>query len=237
MTPAVDLIVDGSGVAAKALTFPEQAKALSIQDAITYQRACDFLLGIKALRVEIAETFDPHIKRAHEAHKALVKEKQDAEAPLAEAERLTKTAMVAYDNEQARLQREEEQRRTAALRREEEERRLAEAIELEAVARETGDAGFQQQAEALIEAPVHVPTVAVAPLTPKVTGISYRESWSAKVTNVAALIKFVAANPQFANLLTVNQTALNAQARSLKAQMQIPGVEAVCTRDVAAGRR
>ena len=224
------LVVDSSDVTQRAVTYPAQARALVIADAASYQAACDFLKGVKALRTEIAGTFEPHIKRAHEAHKALLKEKADAEAPLAEAERITKAALVTYDAEQERIRRTEQARLQEEARQQEQDRRIAEAVELEA-------AGETAEAEALIEAPVHVPTVAVAPSTPKVTGIAYRETWSANVTDLAALVKFVAANPQFAGFLSANMPALNAQARSLKSQMQIPGVEAVCTRDVAAGRR
>ena len=224
------LVVDNGSMVEKALTYPDQARALRIADAGTYQGACDFLKGIKALRTEIADTFGPHITRAHEAHKALLKEKSDAEAPLAEAERITKAALVTYDAAQEQIRRAEAARLQEQLRQQEHERRLAEAVELE-------QAGESAEAEALIEAPITVPTVAVAPSTPKVSGIAYRETWSANVTDLGALVKHVAAHPQFAGLLLANMPALNAQARSLKAQMQIPGVEAVCTRDVAAGRR
>ena len=68
-------------------------------------------------------------------------------------------------------------------------------------------------------------------------GIAYRETWSAQITDLHALVKFVAAHPSHLGLLTANTAALNAQARSLKGQMRIPGVQAVATRDVAAGRR
>lgn len=224
------LVVDNSAAVAKALTYPNQARALAITDALSYAKACEFLQGLKALRAEIAETFEPHIKRAHEAHKALLKEKGDAEAPLAEAERIVKAALVTFSDEQERIRREEQARLQAELKRQEEERRLNDAVALEA-------AGETAEASAVLDEPIHVPTVAVAPMTPKVSGIQYRETWGAKVTDLAALVKFVAANPQFAGFLTPNMTALNAQARSLKAQCQIPGVEAVCTRDVAAGRR
>lgn len=226
----LSLVVDSGSVIERALTFPDQARAIRIADDASYQAACDFLKGVKALRTEIAETFEPHIKRAHEAHKALLKEKADAEAPLADAERITKAALVTYDQQQEHLRREEQARLQAELRRQEEERRLAEAVELEA-------AGESAEAEALIDAPIQVPTVAVAPSTPKVTGIAYRETWSANVTDLPALVKYVATHPQFAGFLLANMPALNGQARSLKGQMQIPGVEAVCTRDVAAGRR
>lgn len=226
---SMSLVVDNSA-AQRALTFPDQARGLRITDPASYAAACEFLKGVKALRTEIADTFEPHIKRAHEAHKALLKEKADAEAPLAEAERIAKAALVVYDQEQERARRAEQARIEAELRRQEEERRLSDAVALEA-------AGETEEADALIAAPITVPAVAVAPTTPKVSGISYRETWSAQVTDVAALAKYVAANPQFASFLTPNMPALNAQARSLKGQMQIPGVEAICTRDVAAGRR
>lgn len=224
------LVVDGAEVAERALTFPDRASAIRIADAASYQAACEFLKGIKALRAEIADTFQPHITRAHESHKALLKEKADAEAPLAEAERIAKTALVIYDNEQEVIRLAEQRRLQAELRRQEEERRLSEAVDAEA-------AGDTDAADELIDEPVFVPTVAVAPSTPKVSGISYRETWSATVTDLPALVKYCAANPGFAALLSANMPALNAQARSLKAQLRIPGVEAVCTRDVAAGSR
>lgn len=227
---SLSLVVDSAAVLQKAATFPEQARALAITSPERYTAACDFLQTIKALRAEIAETFDPHIKRAYDAHRALCAEKKDAEAPLVDAERIAKAAMVTYEQAQERLRREEAARLQAELRKVEEERRLTEAVAAEA-------SGDTEVAEQLLAEPVFVPTVAVAPTTPKVAGISYRETWSGKLTDIAALIRYAAANPQFMGLLEVNQPALNQLARSMKAQMQIPGVEAVCTRDVAAGRR
>ncbi len=224
------LVVDNPKAVALALTYPDRARSLCIEDAVSYAQACEFLKGIKALRAEIAETFEPHIKRAHESHRALLKEKADAEVPLAEAERIAKAALVVYDQQQDCIRRAEQERVRAELKRQEEERLLAEALDAEA-------AGDVETADALISEPVHVPTVAVAPSTPKVSGISYRETWSAEVTDLAALVRYVAQHPLFAGLLSPNMPALNGQARSLKGQLQIPGVKAVCTRDVAAGRR
>ncbi len=216
-------------VTEQALAYPDRARALCIADADGYHAACEFLKGVKALRAEIAETFEPHIKRAHESHKALLKEKADAETPLLEAERITKAALVDYDHAQEQIRRAEQARLQAELRQREEARRLADAVALES-------AGEQAEADALIDAPIEVPVVAVAPMTPKVGGIVYRETWSATVTDLGALVKHVAANPALAGLLSANMPALNAQARSLKGQLQIPGIKAVCTRDVAAGR-
>lgn len=229
MTP-LELVVNGERVTQRALSMPEQARAVRITDPASYERACDFLKGVKALREEISETFDPHIKRAYEAHRALCAEKKDAEAPLAEAERIVKNGLVAYDQAQERIRREEQRRLEDQARREEEDRRLAEAETLAAC-------GAPEMADALLSEPIDTPVVAVAPTTPKVTGISYRENWSARITDLHALVKFVAANPSHIGLLKANEPALNAQARSLKGQMRIPGVQAFATRDVAAGRR
>lgn len=226
----LSLVVDNPKAVALALTYPDRARALCIEDATSYAAACEFLKAIKALRTEIADTFGPHITRAHEAHRALLKEKADAEAPLVEAERIAKAQLVEWDQAQERERRAEQARIQEALRRQDEEQRLNDAIALEA-------AGETAEAEALIEMPIAPVAVAVAPTTPKVSGIAYRETWSAKVTDLSALARYVAANPQFANLLSANMPALNAQARSLKGALSIPGVEAVCTRDVAAARR
>jgi hypothetical protein len=233
----LELVVDGSQVTQKALAFPDQARALTISDTATYQQACDFLLGVKALRAEIAETFDPHIGRAFEAHRALCREKKEAEAPLADAELIVKRALVTYDTAQERIRQEEQRRLQEQARREAEERQLMEAIALEEEAKASGDAGLAMEAAAKLEEPIHTPAVAVAPTTPKVSGIAYRETWSGRLTNIAALIVYAASNPQFMGLLMINQPALNQLARSMKNQMRIPGVEAVSTKDVAAGRR
>jgi hypothetical protein len=227
----MELVVDnGARITERALTMPEQARAIAIVDAPSYERACEFLKAIKAFRQEIADTFDPHIKRAFDAHRALCAEKRDAEAPLADAERIVKNGLVAWDRVQAQQRDAERRRLEEQARRAEEDRRLAEAAALAA-------AGATEMADALLEEPIEVPAVAVAPTTPKVNGIAYRETWSAKVTDLHALVKFVAANPSHLGLLQANMPALNAQARSLKGQLRIPGVKANCTRDVAAGRR
>ena len=217
-------------VITEALTWPERAQALAIVSPESYTFGADLLLGIKDLRKRIADTFGPHVKRAFDAHRALVAEQRTAEAPLMDAERIIKDRLRAYDDEQERIRREEARRLEAIARQQEAERQLAAALAAEA-------AGDTTEADAIInEAPAPV-VVQVEKATPKVAGISYRETWAAEVTDLAALVRHVAAHPEHANLLTANQTALNALARGLKAAMSIPGVRAVATRDVAAGRR
>lgn len=232
------LIVDNSdAVTNEALAWPDRARAVVITNDESYTKAAELLKGIKALRGKIAETFDPHIERAHKAHKALVREKSAAEAPLTEAEGIVKRSLVTYQQEQDRIVRDEARRIEEESRRAEETRRLEEAAALERVATETGDESMRSTAYEVMDAPIAVVAAPVQRATPKVAGISYRDTYSARVTNPAKLIAFVARNPQFANLLTPNQTALNQLARAQKEMMQIDGVEVVKDRVAAAGIR
>jgi hypothetical protein len=239
MSP-IELVVDNDATAAvteQALTWPEKARALQIVDAAAYERASGTLLDIKALRREVDAAFDPIIADANRVHKTACEKKRQAEAPLVEAERIIKGALSVWATEQDRIRREEERRLQEEARRHEEVRRLEEAAALEREAAATGDATLQAEAEAIIAAPVYAPPVTVAPTTPKVAGIVHRETWSARVVNIAALIKFVAAHPEHQNLLTPNTTALNQLARSMKSNLKIDGVQACCEKTVAAGGR
>lgn len=237
MTPATMETLNAEDVRTEALTWPERAAATRIADGVTYTNACELLKGIKALRGRIGETFDPHIRRALEAHRALVKEKGDAEAPLTEAERTLKRAIGDYDMEQERLRQEEERRQREVLRQQEEARRLEEAAALEIQAQDTGDALLREEAEQLISEPVNVPAPIVVKSTPKIAGISFRDTWSARVINLQKLVAYVGANPQFLNYVTPNATALNTAARAQKDGFKVPGVELVKQRITAAGSR
>lgn len=237
--PLPDMDRDGEAVRQEALTWPDRARALRITDATSYERAAELLQDIKGLRGKIADTFDPHVTRAHQAHKALLKEKADAEAPLTDAERVIKSALVTYDTEQARIRREQERRIAEDLRRQEEQRRIEEAAAMEQEAVATGDVALQEEAEALMATPVQASAVVLPTTTPKVQGIVFRETWAAQVHDLGALVAYVAAHPELRHLVmtTPNMVALNQMARSLKSTLRIPGVQAVATRDVAAGRR
>jgi hypothetical protein len=237
---SIELVVDNeqtSAVTARALSWPDQAKALRIIDGPTYERAAALLVDIKGLRKEVDAAFDPIIADAHRAHRTACEKKRQAEAPLVEAERLVKASMSEFTVEQERLRQAEERRLQEAARQEEESRLLAEAAALEREAVATHDDGLLQEAHELIERPIVAPPVSVARTVPKVSGVVHRENWSARVTSVAALIKFVAAHPEHQNLLTPNQAALNQLARAMKSNLRIDGVQAINTPTVAAGAR
>ena len=221
----------------EALSWPDRARAVQLVDNESYVAAAELLKGIKALRGRIGEVFDPHISRLHAAHTALVREKKDAEAPLTEAEGLIKRALVDFTEHQERARRAEEQRLREAARRREEQRRLEEAAALERQAVDSGNVALGLEAERLIATPVDTPVMYVAPSTPTVAGLSYRDTYRAQLVNLMALVTHVATHPEHANLLTLNQPAANQLARSLKTNLRVPGLEVVVQTVPAAGRR
>jgi hypothetical protein len=231
MTPAnLQVVVnhDPEEVKSEALAWPERAAALKVTDAESYTAGGELLKAIKALRNRIADTFDTHIKRAHEAHKALVKEKADAEAPLTQAEGTIKRALIAYTEAEERKRREEERRLAEEARKAEEARRLEEAAALEAMAVETGDTEMMATAQEIVSAPVPAPVVVLPKTTPKVAGLSYREVWRFRVVNAALVPR---------QYLTVNEQAIGGVVRAMKGATVIPGVEVYSEKVASASGR
>ncbi|HEU4401903.1 MAG TPA: hypothetical protein VFT43_07335, partial [Candidatus Polarisedimenticolia bacterium] len=61
---------------------------------------------------------------------------------------------------------------------------------------------------------------------PKEAGVTFRDAWKARVDDAMALVKAVAEGKAPLAYLTVNQAALDAQARVLKGELRVPGVVA-----------
>lgn len=237
--PAVDLEIPATTtkLVREAQTWPDRARAVRIVDSRTYEVAADMLLGIKALRTQIGADLDPLIKSAYEHHRDLVAFKRKSDDPLAEAEGIIKGGLKTYDEEQERLRQEEERRLQEIARKEAEDRALAEAAALEREAVESGDPSLLFEAHALVDEPVVAPVVQLARSTPKVAGISYKEAYRAEVTDLLALVRYVAQHPEHLALLQANTTALNGMARSMKDGLKLPGVRVIKDRIVAAGSR
>ncbi len=215
-------------IESKALALPDKARQLRIVDTATFQSAGVMLVDIKALRGELDATFDPTIKAAHNAHKTAVAAKKKVEAPLAEAETIIKSQMGEYQTEQERIRKEQQDRIDAELRRMEEEKRLNTAVALDNI-------GAKDAAEKVLNEPIVIRTPKVAPV-PKVEGVSFRETWHAEVIDLPALVRYCATESPalLALYLQANMAPLNQAARTMKGQMNIPGVKAVCDKSVSA---
>lgn len=197
-----------------------QARQYTIINAEEYQGASRLWNVAKDLRAEVASAFDSIIEKAHKAHKEAVAKKKEYDGPLEEAQKLFKTKMIAYDQEQERKRRIEQARLENEERKKAEEEALALAAELE-------KAGLKQEAEQVIAEPVKVPPVVAPKTTPKVEGFSYRSNWKARVVDLHRLVLAVAAGKAPTECLLANEVFLNQQARALKSALSIPGVEAV----------
>lgn len=197
----------------RALALPEQAQAMAILDDETFTRATDFLLTIKALRNELNETFDPVIAKSYAAHKEAVSQKKRHEEPLAKAEAIVKHQMAIYHADQ-------EQRRLEAQRQAQEAAQLWEAIDAESRGDQAGaDAALNGQGVVA----VHLP-----PATPKIDGVSFRESWDFEITDEAQLPR---------EYLLPDLGRIGKVVRALKQDAHIPGVKVFRKQTVAAGRR
>jgi len=202
------------------------AKEFRVTTTAQYEEAGVKLKGIMALKKKVAETFDPHIKRAFDAHRSLVAEKKTHEAPLEEAERMLKKHMLAFQLA------EEAKRREAEAKAQEEARKAQE--KLEARAAKAAEKGQVEKAAALQATAAAVVSPIIPTTTPKLAGVSTRVTWRAEVTNLMELVKAVAAGSVPLNALQADTAFLNNQARAMKDTLAYPGVKAVQDVGIAA---
>lgn len=193
------------------------AKGFRITSTDDYLKSADMLKGIKALLKQIDDTFDPHIKRAFEAHRGLVGEKKLHQQKPLEAEGIIKRAVLSYQLA------EEQKRREAEARAQEEARKERE--KLEAQAAKAAAKGKEEKAAALVAAASAVTVPVIPTTTPRVAGISTRVTYKAVVVDKMELVKAVAAGTVPLNALDANMAFLNNQARVMKETLSYPGVK------------
>jgi hypothetical protein len=203
--------------------------ALVVQSPEEYSATAEHLKTIKTFQRSVVDWFRPLKAKAKAAHDGLCIEERKMLQPSYEDENRIKAALVAYNNKQEQLRREETLRLQREQREREEAERLEQAAALECEAQATGEAGYQEAAQHLLDAPMAISSVEPeTPATPKVEGLSYRETYRAQVLDLMMLVKAVAAGQQPIALLLANQSALDGMARSLKTSMAIPGVRLLC---------
>lgn len=202
----------------------EQANSLGVNDQESYDFAGGVVVRIKRVLADIDKRFKPMQQAADAAKKAILNQRALLEDPLLEAEKIIKNKMsqhwLAAENA-----RHAEQRRLEDAERKKREAELAKAVKKGA---------SEEQIQQIQQRPM----VAVAPTIakPKAEGISTRETYKARVIDLAALVAHVATNPAHIRLLEVNQTALNELARSLREGLSLPGVELYVETGITARR-
>jgi hypothetical protein len=160
----------------------------------------------------IEEKLGPRRDAAHKLHKSLTSLIAEMSAPWKEDRDFHIGQVKAYQRK-VREEAEAEQRRLAEIaRQQEEERRLAEALEAE-------KEGKVEEAQAIIEEEMFVPTPIVRPDVPKVDGRRYATKPKARVINKMDVIKVVASNPTLIDLLDINVTVANQKAKAFGANL------------------
>jgi hypothetical protein len=225
-------IATKDSISAEAQSWASRARTLQIIDRESCTNASLLLRSVKTLRNQVQDWFAPHIeaametkRKAESARKALADERDKMEAPLAEAERILKHALLAFEAEQERTRLEEEQRLQAEAQREAEAVTLAAAAALELAAVASGDAGMLQESRDILEQPIEAPVVSVAVQVPKVQGVTYRDNWKAhRDIDVKALALAVASGLAPSAFLVPDVTAINQFARATKGTQPIAGI-------------
>ena len=210
-------------VETKALTLRDRARAIIVIDQITHDAATELYLGLAALEKEINSVHDPAIAAAHGAHKAALVAKAKSADPVAEAKRIIKPKITAWEAAQEAIRQELERKAREEAARLEQEARLALAVEAEAMQ------AAPEVIEEILATPLPTVHTTVAPIFTKTKGFSSRPNYSCQVDNLMVLVQAVAQGRAPITFLEANMTALNSQARSLKEAFSVPGCKLIKT--------
>lgn len=194
------------------------AAAIVVNDDDSYEIAAESQRGLKELRDKIKAWFDPHVKRAHDAHKALTAERKALLDPVEAAINSTSRAMGAYYAELERQRKEEE----AILRQKaaDEARQANEqqAVEAEVFMGDKATADALRSVQGKV-ADMAAATVAVDNLAPELEGSRKTGTWKFEVED---------ANKIPRDFLTPDLKAIGAFVRARKDAAVIPGVRVYC---------
>ncbi len=226
----------------RSLTLADQAKQIAVVDQQTYDSACDSLKTLKQLSDEIITHHADAKRKAHEAHKAVCDAEKKMLQPVQAAIAIVGASVARWEAEQRRIQQELEQRQREALA-----LAAAEEIEAAAVEAESQNASLDE-VRAIIEQPVIVPRVNVAPTYERSNGISTAERFTSECYDVRSLCAAISAGKQPVELILkfdevkgrrgiYTSPALNRLATALKKSFNIPGCRAVPVHSVRIGGR
>lgn len=204
-------IPDASQMARESRMAVEESQAIRVIDAPSYALAAERVKGLASLKKHITDWFEPLVKQANQAHKALTGRRAEELKPIEAEEARLKREMSTWSQEQQRRQREEEARLAAEAKQREEAIALQEAAMLRAQG--VSEAEAMAVVEQAIEAPA--PIVSLGPAVQKVEGISYRSDWRYQITDPDAIPR---------EYLTIDEKKIAGVVRALKGAARIPGV-------------
>ncbi len=201
----------------------QAARKITINDQESYEAAGAFVkdtLPSAIERIEAKFHLTKHKEDTNKSWKWACELYNMAMKPIAEAKSLVTQKCRVYEDEQRRIQQENQRKAEEEARKREEEERLQEAV----AAEEAG--ASPEEVEAVMETPMPMAPVKAAPTFNRVKGVTRERPYSAQVTSKLILVRHIAQNPQFLNLLEPHMPSLNALAKAQGERMQIPGVRA-----------
>ena len=157
-----------------ALGYPAQARSLIVHNNETLEIANNFVLTMKEMMKEIAESYDPIIRHAQA-------EKKKYSDPLKEATGIARLHVTSYLEDQAEIKRKAEEK----ARKIEEERQKKETEALER-AKKYQDQGMEEEADTIIE-DIPLPAQAPEPPPSKPAGLSLK-----RIVDTEKINRFVA---------------------------------------------
>jgi hypothetical protein len=224
MTPAREL-------ENKTLTLTQEARALAVTDQPSYKLAVERLLAVADLRREIVAHHEPIKRAAHSARQQVIAAEKRLLDPVAEAERVYKTGIAAYESEQRRLEAEARAKAEADARRLAEEQREQELQQAEAEGADLAEVA------AMLAAPLPAIRPETRPAFQSARGVSTATNWKGEVTSLETLVKAIAAGKANIGLVMPNEPAINQLARATRGTLEVPGVRFFSESVVRAGRR
>lgn len=226
------------------LDFLTRAEATIKQSMITYDREQE-RIAVEARRKAEEAAARERARLQAEAAAAEARAKAEEDRLRAEAQAAERAAQHARAEEE-RIRAESEaaaragdKARADVLKAQaKEQSRAAQAADITAAKADSkaDSKGEEVRAE---EIRGHAAMVQAAPVmvhsaAPKISGIAGKTKWKGEVKDKMALIRFVAANPQFEGLVDANESAINKMASALKQAMIVDGVRVYEERQIAA---
>lgn len=187
------------------------ARGLAIATPDAFAEAGEGLKRIKGAARRVLEFFRPMKQRADEAKRAILDAEKKLAFPLDEAEDLAKRKMLIYQ----RAEEEKCQIETRRLQAEADDKARREREALQAKAAQMKTAAKQQE-YAERAASVMAPVVQVAAQVPKVSGVSTKKLWQARVVDAGKVPR---------DFLLVDERKLDQYAKAMREMAKVEGVE------------
>jgi len=220
----------------RAIEVATKAGEIKVIDQPSLTMANQFILVIKSVRKEIADTFDPIIDQTNKAHREALLQKARHDKPLWDAELLLKQRTTGYLIEEDRKCREADiaRARAEAERRKIEEEAMLKAQIAENLAKETKDESIKRKAiqesnyfleQAAAQEEKIVNEMPKEIIKPKTEGLSMRDHWTFEIIDESQIPR---------EFLIVDRQKISLIVQQQKEKAAISGVRIYCEKIMAA---